>query len=193
MPTRSASSALAGRAIAGRASTQARWNHLNTFIRIPPLLERSTLDLCANTTRQHWRIVIVVAAVDVAHQISFDKATSFQIELVVEKICSTNQIAKLIELSKLSSIWIARQNIVLPIGRYRNRVLIPIWCRPNIFEFKSKLAKRAKTCALPFLSSLVIGDAPTGFGCAIICAFIRLLSQTCRHGYCGRERQKQSP
>src|SRR5262245_58984086 len=133
MPTRSASSALAGRAIAAKASTQARWNHLNTFIRIPPLLERSTLDLRASTTRQHWRIVVVVAAVDVAHQISFDKATSFQIELVIEKICSTNQIAKFIEMSKLSYIGIARQNLVLSIVCYRNPVLIPIWCRTTIF------------------------------------------------------------
>src|SRR5262245_25864434 len=160
---------------------------------VGPLQSRELLDLCASTTRQHWRIVVAVAAVDVAHQISFDKATSFQIELVIKKICSTNQIAKFIELSKLSSIGIARQNFVLPIGRYRNPVLIPIWCRPNIFEFKSKLAKRTKTCALPFLRSLVIDDAPTRLGCAIICAFIRLLSRTYCHSYCGRERPKQRP
>jgi hypothetical protein len=57
------------------------------------------LELSADTTRQQWRIIVVIAAIDVAHQISFDEAASFQIELVIEKFCPTNEIVKLIDLN----------------------------------------------------------------------------------------------
>jgi hypothetical protein len=70
--------------------------------------KRELLNFCANTTRHHWRIVVGLVAVDVAHQVSFDEATSFQIELVIVKFRSTNQKTKFIDLSQLRSICDAR-------------------------------------------------------------------------------------
>ena len=72
----------------------------------PPAINRSQklLNFFANTTRHNWRIVVGVVAVDVAHQISFDEATSFQIELVIVKFRPTNQKTKFISLHQLRSV-----------------------------------------------------------------------------------------